>query len=56
MTGSEIAILFVAILYWMGDLFRIANTPMTDGGKLFIGGVRLVVYAGFIFWFISGHW
>ena len=56
MTGSEIAILFVAIMYWIGDVYRLASMPGTEGGKLFIGGVRLVMYAGFICWFISGHW
>lgn len=56
MTGSEIAILFVAIMYWIGDVYRLACMPGTEGGKLFIGGVRLVMCAGFICWFISGHW
>jgi len=56
MTGSDVAILYVAIAYWIADLFRLASLPLTEGGKLFWGGVRLVAYIGFICWFIWGHW
>lgn len=56
MTGSEIAIIWVAIVYWIVDMIRMLRTPSNKGVNLFIAGIRLTLYAGFIIWFIAGHW
>lgn len=58
MAGSEIAIIWAMIAYWLADIVRTIRSRQLagQGAKLFISGIRITIYAGFVIWFIVSHW
>lgn len=56
MAGSEIAVVWALFFYWIADIYRAMKMPQTEGHKLFFSGIRIVLYGGFLVWFIVSHW